>query len=456
MDRALVAISASCAPTLMGLHHAGACSGCRDSRECRGSRKEAQDNSTSKVVSRAISAGVAGFDAPWVPTRAAAMSAPGDGGWTPAPMERWSTRVFAGRSPIVIRILRSENSGARRLVPSSSAQLCLESPRSITIGISASWPTLMPGRRPRPSASSTTPARAHKIGEVHEGTATMDWMEQEQERGITITSAATTASGRATWHRVPHQHHRHAGTRRLHRRSGAFAARARRRRHAARLGRRRRAADRDRVAPGGPLRRSAHRSSRTRWIASARTSIAACAMIKRPAVARRVSAAAAGRIGRAVHRPHRRHRAQAVHLRRRVAGQDVHGRRRAGRVSRRGRAGAPRRRSNARGRARRRADGEVSGRRRADDRRDPPARFARRRSTGKIVPVLCGASFKNKGVQALLDAVIDYLPAPVDVKAIEGHLPHHDEHDRRRVRCRTTRRSRRWRSRSRPIRSSGS
>ncbi len=34
--------------------------------------------------------------------------------------------------------------------------------------------------------------RAHKIGEVHDGTATMDWMEQEQERGITITSAATT------------------------------------------------------------------------------------------------------------------------------------------------------------------------------------------------------------------------------------------------------------------------
>src|SRR5437763_9033130 len=34
--------------------------------------------------------------------------------------------------------------------------------------------------------------RTHKIGEVHEGTATMDWMAQEQERGITITSAATT------------------------------------------------------------------------------------------------------------------------------------------------------------------------------------------------------------------------------------------------------------------------
>src|SRR5216117_4094764 len=36
--------------------------------------------------------------------------------------------------------------------------------------------------------------RTYKIGEVHEGTATMDWMEQERERGITITAAATTAS----------------------------------------------------------------------------------------------------------------------------------------------------------------------------------------------------------------------------------------------------------------------
>ena len=34
--------------------------------------------------------------------------------------------------------------------------------------------------------------RIHKIGEVNDGSATMDWMEQEQERGITITSAATT------------------------------------------------------------------------------------------------------------------------------------------------------------------------------------------------------------------------------------------------------------------------
>merc|ERR1719243_271504 len=36
--------------------------------------------------------------------------------------------------------------------------------------------------------------KSHKIGEVHEGAATMDWMEQEQERGITITSAATSCA----------------------------------------------------------------------------------------------------------------------------------------------------------------------------------------------------------------------------------------------------------------------
>ena len=46
---------------------------------------------------------------------------------------------------------------------------------------------------------------------------------------------------------------------------------------------------------------------------------------------------------------------------------------------------------------------------------------------GGFVPVLVGASFKNKGVQALLDAVIDYLPAPIDVANIKGHLPQHDE-----------------------------
>ena len=50
---------------------------------------------------------------------------------------------------------------------------------------------------------------------------------------------------------------------------------------------------------------------------------------------------------------------------------------------------------------------------------------------GKINPVVCGTSFKNKGIQKLLDAIVDYMPAPTDIEAIRGKLPHTDvEEDR--------------------------
>ena len=50
---------------------------------------------------------------------------------------------------------------------------------------------------------------------------------------------------------------------------------------------------------------------------------------------------------------------------------------------------------------------------------------------GTIVPLLCGSAFKNKGVQLMLDAVVDYLPAPNDVPPIQGLLPNGDTVERR-------------------------
>jgi elongation factor G len=63
---------------------------------------------------------------------------------------------------------------------------------------------------------------------------------------------------------------------------------------------------------------------------------------------------------------------------------------------------------------------------------DVPAAVLReglRRQTlaSQVVPVLCGSSLRNKGIQPLLDAVVDYLPAPLDARAVTGHHPKSDE-----------------------------
>ncbi len=65
------------------------------------------------------------------------------------------------------------------------------------------------------------------------------------------------------------------------------------------------------------------------------------------------------------------------------------------------------------------------------DEQEIHAGLRRRTLDNEVVPVLCGSAFKNKGVQAVLDAVLDYLPAPTEVKAIRGHLENSEDEESR-------------------------
>ena len=55
----------------------------------------------------------------------------------------------------------------------------------------------------------------------------------------------------------------------------------------------------------------------------------------------------------------------------------------------------------------------------------------------ELVPVLCGAALRNKGIQPLLDAVVDYLPSPQDIPPIHGFNPETGKPESRRARTRS-------------------
>ena len=68
-----------------------------------------------------------------------------------------------------------------------------------------------------------------------------------------------------------------------------------------------------------------------------------------------------------------------------------------------------------------------------DDLSEEDIKTAIRKSTiaGEMVPMLCGSAYKNKGVQMMLDAVIDYMPSPLDIPPIKGVLPGTDQEEER-------------------------
>ena len=94
-----------------------------------------------------------------------------------------STRVFVGVLRTVPRILREQSRQLRDMARTTPID------RYRNIGIMAH---IDAGKTTTTERILYYTGKSHKIGEVHDGAATMDWMEQEQERGITITSAATT------------------------------------------------------------------------------------------------------------------------------------------------------------------------------------------------------------------------------------------------------------------------
>ena len=257
----------------------------------------------------------------------------------------------------------------------------------------------------------------YKIGEVHDGAATMDWMEQEQERGITITSAAT----KCTWkdHTINiidtpgHVDFTVEVERSLRVLDGAVAVY-------------------DGVAGVEP-------QTETVWRQADKYNVPRMCFVNKldrtGADFFRCVEMMKDRLNSNTARPadpdrqrgrlHRRRRpgrdARADLARRDRARRGVQDRGDPGRAGRAGRR-VPREAARDAGRRRRRRSPRRSSTARTSRSRRSRPRIRRATLADKINPVLTGSAFKNKGVQPMLDAVVDYLPSPLDVDHVTGTL----------------------------------
>jgi elongation factor G len=256
--------------------------------------------------------------------------------------------------------------------------------------------------------------RTYKIGEVHEGAATMDWMEQEQERGITITSAATTCEWRK--HRINiidtpgHVDFTVEVERSLRVLDGAIALF-------------------DSVAGVEP-------QSETVWRQADKYAVPRIAFINKMD---RIGADFTG----SVKTMHDRLAANAVPIQIPIGAEsgfkgiiDLLGMKAVVYLDDLGKdqdvieipaeyAGAAAEAREVLVHALADLDDDIAELYLAEE--EIPLetlKAAIRKATLaiQITPVMCGSAFKNKGVQPLLDGVLDYLPSPLEVKPIEGHL----------------------------------
>ncbi len=258
--------------------------------------------------------------------------------------------------------------------------------------------------------------RTHKMGEVHEGAATMDWMAQEQERGITITSAATTAEWRD--HRINiidtpgHVDFTVEVERSLRVLDGAVAVF-------------------DSVAGVQP-------QSETVWRQADRYAVPRIAFINKMdrTGANFVNAVQSMRDRLGAHavpvqlplgeEEHHRGVIDLVEMRA-IVYQDDLGQKYEVQEIPAQYAEAAHAAHHALIDSVAEHDDELMETYLMDEEQVAPESIRRALRAGTlanaITPVLCGSAFKNKGVQPLLDAVVDYLPSPLDVPPVQGLDP---------------------------------